>query len=269
MDNTRNQLSVCADDLRLEIKRALQTASALGFRAVDIGATSGPVDPRQMSKSAQRHLSRYLSDLGLRLGSLRGPVSGASYADGSAGERRLEMMRSIIALAGEMRVPVVSTSLGGFGAAAGADATSRLLEAIETLADDSYRHGVRVAIETTGIAPDALRGWISDLDCPTLGASCDSGAMLMEGNDPHHIAEYLAGRIHVVRARDATVGSSSAAGREVAMGEGALDIPAFLASLQEAGFSGDMIVSRSDSARPDADLSAAAKILAPYLLSND
>ncbi|MCB9856720.1 MAG: sugar phosphate isomerase/epimerase [Phycisphaerales bacterium] len=267
MSNAQNRLSVCTDDLRLEIKRALQTASALGFRTVDIGATGGAVHPRQMSKSAQRHLSRYLSDLGLRLGSLRGPVAGSSYGDGSAGEHRLEMMRSIIAMAGEMRVPVVSTSLGGFVGDADAEANSRLLEAVETLANDSYRHGVRVAIETTGVSPEALRGLISGLDCPTLGVCCDSGAMLMEGNDPHRVAENLAGRIHVVRARDATFGSPTAAGREVAMGEGALDIPAFVASLQEAGFSGDMIVSRSDSVRPSADLSSAGKILGPYLIS--
>lgn len=267
MTNNRYQLSVCTDDLRLEIKRALQAASELGFRAVDISATGGAISPRQMSRSAQRHLLRYLSDLGLRLGSLRGPVSGPSYGDGPVGERRLDMMRAIVALAGELRVPVVSTTLGGVGRELQAGDSSRLMEAVETLANDSDRYGVNIAIETAGIAPDTLRELLTRLNCPSLGACCDSGAMLMEGNDPHRIADHLPGRIHIVRARDATAGSTSAAGHETAMGEGALDVSAFVGSLFEAGFQGDMIVSRNGSAQPQRDLAQAGKLLSPYSLT--
>lgn len=266
MPDTRHALSVCTDDLRLEIKRALQVASRLGFRAVDIGAADGPLEPRHMSRSAQRHLTRYLGDLGLRLGSLRGPVTGPSYGDGAIGERKLESMRSIIALAGELRVPVVSTSLGHIDADASNAVSSRLLEAVETIANDSDRHGVNVAIETAGIAPDVLRDLLARVNCPNLGACCDSGAMLMEGHDPHRIADALPGRVHVVRARDATAGTATASGRETAMGEGALDIPVFVASLFEAGFKGDMIVSRSDSMRPEQDLAAAGRVLKTFLM---
>ena len=36
--NAKKRLSVCTDDLRLDIKSALRAASQIGFRAVDIGA---------------------------------------------------------------------------------------------------------------------------------------------------------------------------------------------------------------------------------------
>lgn len=265
MHVTTNPLSICADDLKLEIKQALQQASRLGFRAVDVGASSGPVSPRELSKSAQRHLTRYLSDLGLRLGSLRGPVGGPAYTDSANGERRLEIMRSIIAMAGDLRVPVVSTSFGATGSAQPAESESRLREILQTLANDSDRYGVHVAIETTGASPNVMGHLLRELNCPTIGACCDSGAMLMEGNDPHRIADDLAGRVHMVRARDATFGTSSASGRETAMGEGALDIPLFLASLHEAGFSGDIVVSRSESSRPAQDLLAAGECIRRHL----
>ncbi|HPF40017.1 MAG TPA: sugar phosphate isomerase/epimerase [Phycisphaerae bacterium] len=263
--NAKKRLSVCTDDLRLDIKSALRAASQIGFRAVDIGAAGGGLNPREMSRSAQRHLSRYLADLGLQLGSLRGPVAGPGYGDGVAGEHRLEMMRSIIALAGQMRVPVVSTSLGPIAGEAAPDSSRRVLEALEAIANDSYRHGVSVAIETTGIAPDALRDVLAKFDCPTLGACCDTGAMLMEGNDPHRLAEHLAGRIQIARMRDATFGSPGAAGREVDMGQGALDLSAFFATLNEAGFGGDLVVSRRDGARPAAELANAGGMLAPFI----
>lgn len=246
--------AVCLDDLKLEIRAALDQSRRMGFRAIDVGAVRGPVSPEEMTRSAQRHFKKHLDDLGLRMSSLRGPTGGRGYADAAEGDRRLAAMRRIIALASEMRVPVVSTILCPGTPEMDDAARSRLHEALDIIASDSDRLGVTVAIETAGISTPSLKDMLSQFNCPTLVACCDSGAMLMQGEDPHRIADFLGGRIGLVRARDAIAGAPQAYGYEVAMGEGQLSPSGLLAALAESGYSGDLVMTRSSGTHVMADL---------------
>lgn len=257
-------LSVCLDDLRLDVKAAMDRARSLGFRAIDVGASAGPISPGELSRTGRRHLLKHLSDLGLRLGSLRGPVGGPGYADPAAGEGRVERMKRVIDLAAGLGVPTVSTSLGL--AAGDADRHfERLKEAMAALADQADRAGVIVAVETGGIGAAELARLLAEINCPFLASCCDAGAMLMQGEDPHRIAETLPGRIRLVRARDAVASSGGEAGHEVAIGEGSLDPARLLAALNEAAFQGDIILTRSAGTDPAADLARARAVFEQHL----
>ncbi|RIK67470.1 MAG: hypothetical protein DCC65_06485 [Planctomycetota bacterium] len=258
-------LAVCADDFRLEVKAALNRARALGFRAVDLSAVTGPISPAELSATGRRHFARHMEDMGLRLASLRGPADGAGYDDPTAGERRLDQMRGIVRLASELRVPVVSTAMGRPVRQPEGVIGDRAREALAVLADDADRFGVRVALETAGISASALNELLRELNCPYLASCCDAGAMLMQGEDPHHVAEALPGRIALVRARDAVAGAAGAVGHETALGEGQLNPAAFLAALTEAGFGGDMILTRTTAARPELELARARAEFEKYL----
>lgn len=260
------KLAVCLDDLKLEIKSALNRARSLGFRAVDLSAIAGPISPSELSGTGRRHFSKHLQDLGLRLASLRGPSAGSGYDDPVEGERRLDSMRKIIQLASELQVPVVSTTLGRLARQPEGVNTSLAKEAMSLLAEDADRLGVRVAIESAGISASALNEILRDLNCPMLASCCDTGAMIMQGEDPHHIAEALAGRIALVRARDAVAGATGTIGQETAMGEGQLNPAAFLAALTEAGFGGDMILTRTTASNPAVELVNARREFEKYLL---
>jgi sugar phosphate isomerase/epimerase len=87
----------------------------------------------------------------------------------------------------------------------------------------------------------------------------------MRGDDPHHMLDALGGKLSLARVRDARAGSASESGQEVRLGEGDLDVPGFLAALDEAGLSGDLIISRNDSARPVDELRAAREVIERYL----
>lgn len=261
----RPGLSICLDDLNLEIKAALKLARDLGFFAIDIAAASGAISPSALSKSGQRHLMRHLGNLGLRLGSLRGPTGGPSYDDGATGDRRLALMRDVLTLASALRVPVASTTVGELGPGAERGEIGGTIEALEMLADDADRLGVRLAVETTGIASSRLSQILSRIGCPSLGACCDSGPLLMSGEDPGRTAAAFAGRVHLVRARDAVPGTGSRPGYEVVMGEGGLDGAGFVAGLSEAGFGGDIVLSRTTGDRPAVDLRRAMEYFEPLL----
>ncbi len=248
------ELAVCLDDLKLEIKAALARVRSMGLSAVDIGATSGPISPQALSQSGRRHFLKHLADLGLRVASLRGPVDGPGYGDAGGGERRLDTMRQIISMASFLRVPVVSTAIGPLNDESDSALTGRTREALERLASDADRLGVTVAIETVGVSAKALGDCLRDIACPHLASCCDSGELIIQGENPHQLAESLAGRIGLVRARDAVAGSDGTSGHEVAMGNGSLDAPRFLASLIEAGFESDIVLSRTTGMSPAADL---------------
>jgi sugar phosphate isomerase/epimerase len=172
-------LSLCLDDLRLETRAAMDRARAMGFHAIDVSAVEGPVSPGELSRTGQRHLIKHLSDLGLRLSSFRGPAGGAGYADSGSGERRLESMRKIMDLASALRVPTVSTTLGGSGGLSPDDRAARYRETLSILADDADRKGVIVTIETAGLTTAELSKLLAEINCPQLAACCDSGEMLM------------------------------------------------------------------------------------------
>ncbi len=263
MKNT--DLALCLEDLRLETKTAMDRARTLGFRAIDVSAVSGPVSPGELSRTGQRHLVKHLSDLGLRLSSLRGPAGGAGYTDRHSGERRLDTMRKIMELASALRVPIVSTTLGSPGEMSPDERTARYRETLTILADDADRKGVFVTIETAGVTAADLNRLLGEINCPHLAACCDSGAMLMQGEDPHQLADTLPGRVRLVRARDAVSGTSQASGHETAHGEGHLDTPRFLAALAEAGFDGDLILSRTTGERPQAELEQARREFEKFL----
>lgn len=257
----RPELSVCLDDLQLQVREALDRARWLGFRAVDVSATEGPISPGELARSGQRHLLRHLDDLGLRLGSLRGPVAGPGYGSGADGERRLETMLGVMRIASALGVPVVATSVAGGGADRD-DRWGREVEALTMLANDADRLGVIVAVETAGVGTSRLRQVLSEINCPNLAVCCDSGAMLAAGEDPHSIADTLPGRIKLVRARDAVAGEPGTPGYEVAIGEGQLDPPRFLAALSEAGFTGDIVVARTGGRDAEADIRKGREVLA-------
>lgn len=252
-------LSISVDDLKMELRPALDVARQIGVHYVEVGAMHGPISPDQLSKSGERHFARHLADIGLNLHCLRGPAGGAGYADRSAGDRRLASLKRVIDLASSLRVPTVTTTVGRIVADADGREMDRLREAMIQMADMADRTGVTVAIDTAGISTADLRSILQSINCPELTACCDSGGMLMRGENPHRVADVLSGRIRIARARDAIAGEAGAPGYETPLGQGQLDPAAFLAALHEAGARGPLILSRTTGEERIHDLALAKR----------
>jgi len=168
-------------------------------------------------------------------------------------------------LAASLRVPVVSTAVGAVGTTAAESHVDRLREALTAIADRADRAGVIVTIETAGLDTGTLSRLLAEVNCPLLAACCDSGAMLMQGEDPARVAEVLPGRVRLVRARDAVPGTATNPGHEVLHGQGGLDSERFLAALGEAAFQGDIVLTRKTGANAAADLLLARQAFERHL----
>jgi sugar phosphate isomerase/epimerase len=258
----QSQAGVVLDSFGQPVKEAMQSAARMGFRHVEMPAVSGPVDPAELSGTGRRHLLHYVGGLGLQLSALGGDLGGGRFADNSRLEQRLEKTRAIMEMAADLRVPVVTTHLGRIDE----EVLNRgyLLEAIERLADISDRTGALVAFETGG-EPARIAEILKRINAATLGVCYDPASLLIDGFDPLSGIEPLANSILIARARDALAGSPRQAGREVPLGSGQIDLPEYLAALDQAGYRSVPFIRRSDSEHPLEDVADAKRRLEKLL----
>jgi sugar phosphate isomerase/epimerase len=192
-----------------------------------------------------------VSSLGLHLGALGGDLGGARFSDSSQVEQRLEKTRQIMQAAAELRVPVVTTSLGLVTAES--LKSGFLKEALRHLAEVSDRTGTRLAIETGG-DPQAMSDLLKELGNTGLGACYDPASLIIEGFDPLSGIDPFADHILVAHVRDGTAGSDRRPGRETPLGQGQIDFPKYLAALDQSGFHGVPYLRRTTAERPLQDI---------------
>lgn len=240
-------IGVVLDSFGQPIKDALQSASRLGFRRVEMPATPGEVDPASLSRSGRRDLRHYVSGLGLQLSAVGGDLGGARFGDSSTMEHRLEKTIGIIELAAELRVPIVTTHLGRVDAEALQSGCVR--EAVDQLAEAADRTGTLIAFRTGSADPRAIANLLRDVNCHSLGACYDPAALLIDGFDPLASVDLLADRILIARARDAVAGSGQRPGHETPIGAGQIDFAEYLATLDQAGYRDATFLHRTGSDR--------------------
>jgi L-ribulose-5-phosphate 3-epimerase len=241
-------VGVVLDSFGRPVKESLQSASQLGFRQIELPATSGEVNPEVLSQSGRRHLMRHVAGLGLGLSAIGGDLGGARLSEGAGLEQRLDRTRRIIEMAADLRVPVTTTHLGRFDAEA--RRRGDLAAVVRELADTADRTGTFVALETGGADPGELASLLKDINCEWLGVCYDPASLLIDGYDPIGSVEPTAGKILIARARDAVAGSDRRPGHETPLGYGELDLVRYLAALDQSGYHNAAFIRRTGSDRP-------------------
>lgn len=257
------RLGVVLDSFGQPVREALQSASRLGFGKVELPAAAGAASPDELSATGRRHLLKHVGGLGLQLSALGGDLGGGRFADSSRLEQRLDRTRAIVEMAADLRVPLVTTHLGQID-----EQTLQrgyLLEAIEQLAEISDRTGTFIAFETGGGEPGTLAEVLKRIGARTLGACYDPASLLIDGFDPLSGIEPLANAILIARARDAQAGGPRQPGREVALGSGQIDLPEYLAALDQAGYRSVPFIRRTESDRPLEEIADAKRRLEKVL----
>ncbi len=261
----RPRLGLATEDLGLAPKAGLQSAARLGYRAVELAATHGDVDPANLSQSGARHLRRYVDGLGLELAALGGQLGASGFSDPATVDARIDRTRQILELAARLRVPVVTTSLGAVPGDADNRGRQRIVEALGALAEHADRTSTFLALGTGETAPADLRALLDEIGCPLVRVCYDPDGLLIHGHDALAGVRELGEHIIASHLRDATPGGPAAAGREVRMGTGQLDLLGYLAALEGGQYSGLQIVRRTDAVDPLADIAAARDYLEKLL----
>ena len=266
MPADRSHLGVYLDDFQASPRDALRLASGMGFGAVQIGVAAGPLAPNNLSASGRRQLKHFAAGLGLNIVALRADLGGARLLDRAAVDGHLDRIRKILQLARDLQVSIVAAPLGKFRIADERE-YSLALEAATHIAEQADKLDRTFALETAVASADALPQLLRQVSCRQLKICYDPAELLMEGIEPLEPIGHLAGDIVLAMARDAERGAPGRAGRETNLGGGHLDLAAYLAQLEAAGYPGALIVRRSHTANPRSDLRACKQHLDSILES--
>jgi sugar phosphate isomerase/epimerase len=257
-------------DRRLDREHLVEIA-AHGFECVEIFATRSHFDYHD--RAAVRALAEWLDDTRLTLHAIHAPVT-ASYVNGQWGEafstavsnedqrrRTLAEIEAALALAETIPFRCLVAHLGvpesmkpGVGDN-GRDAARR---SIESLYEMTERAGVTLAVEVIPnqlSTPEALVSLIeNDLDGRKVGICMDVGhAHIID--DVGDAIECCSGHIVTTHLHD----NRKKTDDHLVPGEGTIDWPATLMSLQKVGYDGAWMFEIANTSSPQAVLEKAEK----------
>lgn len=262
---TSPRIGVNVDDLRLETKSAFRKAAELRFRVAEVATVSGELAPRELSRSARRHLVRFADGLGLRIAALTADLPHLRLTDGASVEQRVLRTCEVLDLARDIDIPVVSAGVGRLTDHESGAVSPLALEALHRIGEHADGCGVRFAIRPTRDRGDRVADILDALGCPSIQLCLDPAEIIMAGVNPLAAIERLATSVGLVHARDATAGIDDRDGRETVLGEGDVDFATLFADLDAAEHRGPIILRRTDSATPIDDLETAHEYIQRFL----
>ncbi len=258
----RFRIGLRLQTLRMPVRKALDTAAALGVAGVQID----PVDelsPDRLSATGRREFRRLVEQLGLQIASLSF-LARRGFATEAGLEERLEALTKLFAMAYQLGAPLVIGSIGRVPEDREHPARKLLEEVLAEIGRRAERHGVVFAVETGTESGKTLHGLLETVDLPTVRCNLDPANLLVRGYDPVEAVLELAEMIVHTHARDALHEAAGDIGREVPLGQGDLDWDSYMHALAEIEYHGWFTVERHYAAEPQAEVAQAVAFLRRY-----
>ena len=268
------KIGVITDCFGLPVDQAIVRASALGFDGVQIYATTGAFSPDALDATARKSYRELLKKNGLEVSALCGDMGGHGFQIAADNPARIEMTNRIVDLACEFETSVVTTHIGVIPSDKNDPTYAVMLDALTKCGRYAKEHGVTLAIETGPETADGLYGFVCDTE-GGVGVNLDPANFVMvTGQDPVAAVKLIGKHIVHTHVKDGVMlkktdpkiiydhfatGGIEALNvadffKEVPVGTGDVDFPAYLAALKEIGYDGYLTIERETGADPEADI---------------
>lgn len=253
----------------------LEVAKDLGIPSIQLHA---PHAVGRTPAAAESFLKR-LDEYGIELTCVFGGFEGESYADIPTVERtiglvptetraaRLIEMKEIADFARILGCDVVGLHLGVVPHDTKSKEYLDVVEVTRNLCDHAAKNEQAVHLETGQETADALLQFIGDTQRPNLFINFDPANMILYGTgEPIEALRKVGRYVRSVHCKDATWSDQPGKtwGAEVPLGKGQVDIPLYLATLKEIGYSGPLTIEREIPQEPErqkAEIQHAADLL--------
>lgn len=286
-----NKIGVIVDSFGVGVREGLKKAREVGAEGVQIYAVRGEMDPDNLSREARKELKSYIDSLGLEISALCGDLGGHGFQDKAANPAKIEKSKRILDLAKELGTNIVTTHIG----IVPQDPNSEVYEAMQQACAELARYADSMdayfAIETGPETAAHLKSFLDTLGSKGVSVNFDPANMVMvTGDDPVQGVRILKDYIVHTHAKDgirlrevdprlvygaygfdpmdhahiAEQAESGDAFREVPLGEGSVDWPAYLQALQEIGYTGYLTIEREVGANPEEDIAKAVRFLQQF-----
>jgi sugar phosphate isomerase/epimerase len=253
----------------------LDVASELGVKTLQLHA------PRPASRRRDRadEFACRLRDLGMIATCVFGGFEDESYADiptvrrtvglvpPATRERRLREMQEIADFAKWLDVDAVGLHVGFVPHNSSEPLYSEIVAATAELCHHCAANGQTLHLETGQEPAGVLLRFLHDVGCENLFVNFDPANMILYGvGEPLPALEKLGPFVRSVHCKDATWSEMPgiAWGQEVVLGEGDVNIPAYLATLDRIGYTGPLTIEREipqQAARQKAEIAHAVELL--------
>jgi sugar phosphate isomerase/epimerase len=254
----------------------LEVASELNVSTIQLHA---PAQPTRTDENAARFLER-LQTLDISLTAVFGGFEGESYADIPTTQRtvglvpldtraaRTAEMKEIADFARRLNCRVVALHLGFIPHAAAGDAAYEgILQVTREICDHCAALGQNLHLETGQETADGLLQFLADVQRDNLFVNFDPANMILYGTgEPIEALTKIGRYVRSVHCKDALWSDQPGKtwGQEVPLGQGQVDIAAYLRTLQEIGYDGPLTIEREipqEPARQKAEIGGAVELL--------
>ncbi len=227
----------------------------------ELGVTNtqiGALPPEMYVSDVAEKLKAHLADLGITPTTQFVGFPGESYASMDAVaetvgflhadliEERLEITRKAIDFAVVLGVPRVAAHIGFVPADHSDPAYQKLVSDMQGVADYAAENGLGFSLETGQETAEELLHFFQDIGRDNVGINFDPANLILYGKDkPIDALELLKDHVVSCHCKDGVWPEQDGElGSEAPLGEGQVDIPAFVAKLKEIGYTGPLTIER-------------------------
>jgi sugar phosphate isomerase/epimerase len=253
----------------------LEVARDLGVHTVHLHTPhAGARTPQRAAEFNQR-----LADFGIKITCVFAGFDGESYADIPTVERTVGLMppetraarttelKEIADFARQLGVDVVGIHLGFVSHDRSAPDYRTMIDLTRGVCDHCKRNGQALHLETGQEPVEVLIEFLNDVERDNLFVNFDPANMILYGaGEPIAALEKLGSRVRSVHCKDATWSDQPGEtwGREVPLGEGNVDMGAFIKTLKKIGYEGPLTIEREipeEPKRQKAEIGGAIELL--------
>lgn len=266
------------DSFRLPTREAIMKVKEVGAQGFQMYSTKGENAPENLDKTKRKELLKFIKDQGLVVSAICGDL-GHGFGNAEKNPELIEKSKRIMELALDMETDVVTTHIGVVPTDVTNPRYAIMQAACRELAEAADSMNAHFAVETGPETAENLKKFLDSLNSKGVAVNLDPANLVMvTGDDPvkavYTLKDYIVHThakdgiklddrdpevIYGLKPGDALV--TSPAFKEVALGEGSVDFPAYLAALDDIGFKGFLTIEREVGGDPAGDIGRAVQFL--------
>ncbi len=263
------KIGVIPDCFRLPIKEGIKKAAELQIEGIQPYATMGPLDPKNLSHTGRQDFKHFVENLGLTISAIVGDFGGSGFTDPKTIEWRIERTKEVIDLAVDLEVTIVTTHItthiGTPPEDINASFWKTMCPSLSEVGTYAANKGIRLATETGPEPTELLKELLDSIGNPGLKVNYDPANLVMvAGDDPVRGVYVLKDYIVHTHAKDGIKlpdEDGKKRWKEMPLGQGKVNFPAYLKALQEIGYRGFYTIEREVGENPEADIILARDFL--------
>ncbi len=278
-------IGVMIESFKLPFREAIERASALGAKGIQMYATTGEMAPENLTEQRIKEILDIVKSNGMVFSALCGDFGGLS--DLERNKERIERLKRVMELALKLETNIVTTHIGVVPVDNTHPRYSVMQNACYTLSEFADSLNSHFAIETGPETATVLKGFLDSLNSKGVAVNLDPANFVMvTGDDPVKAVYTLKDYIVHTHAKDGIklldvrpeliygverATEEEAWGKafeEVPLGKGRVDFDNYLRALEDIGYKGFLTIEREVGENPTLDIKTAFDFLTKKIKEN-